>query len=106
MLQCALPALLYSPTTSQLTMRGATNVSLSPPIDYTKHILLPFLKTHFGIECDLDIKRRGLSSGHGEVPVTVQPLKQELPCISLRTRGEIISFNGIIWSADKDHTNV
>ena len=105
--QSALPVLLFAPHETTVVLRGGTNVQKSPAIDYTKYILLPFLKTHFGIECALEIRKRGFSShGGGEVMVTISPLQHKLKCISLLDRGEIVSFTGIIWAARQEYQNV
>ncbi len=99
--------LLFAPHETKLVLRGGTDVQKSPPVDYTKYILLPFLKKHFGIECDLDVRKRGFSShGGGEVFVTISPMEYKLKCISLLDRGEITSFTGIIWSAKQEYKNV
>ena len=105
--QSALPVLLFSPHATNVLLRGGTNVQKSPAIDYTKHILLPFLNSHFGIECVLDIRKRGFSShGGGEVIVTISPLKYKLKCISLLDRGDVVSFTGVVWTARQEYQNV
>jgi len=105
--QSALPVLLFAPHETKVILRGGTDVNKSPVIDYTKHILLPFLKKHFGIECDLDVRKRGFPSyGGGEVFVRISPLEHKLKCISLLERGEITSFTGIIWTARQEYQNV
>ena len=105
--QSALPVLLFAAHETTVVLRGGTNVQKSPAIDYTKYILLPFLKTHFGIECALEIRKRGFSShGGGEVMGTISPLQHKLKCISLLDRGDIVSFTGIIWTARQEYQNV
>jgi len=105
--QSALPVLLFAPHETKLLLRGGTDVQKSPAIDYTKHILLPFLNKHFGIDCTLDVRKRGFSShGGGEAFITISPLKHKIKCISLRERGEISSFRGIIWTARTQCDNV
>ena len=105
--QSSLPVLLFSPHETNLLLRGGTNVSKSPSADFTTHILLPFLQRHFGIECHLEIRKRGFSSrGGGEVFIRVCPLKRKLRCISLIERGEIVSFTGSVWTARQEYGNV
>lgn len=107
MFQSALPVLLFAPHETKLFLRGGTDVQKSPSIDYIKHILLPFLKNHFGVDCALDIRKRGFSSyGGGEALITISPLTHKLKCISLRERGEITSFTGVIWTARARYENV
>jgi RNA 3'-terminal phosphate cyclase (ATP) len=105
--QSALPVLLFAPHETTVVLRGGTNVQKSPAIDYTKYILLPFLNMHFGIECALELRKRGFSShGGGEVMVTISPLQHKLKCISLLDRGEIVSFTGIISTTRQEYQNV
>lgn len=105
--QAALPVLLFTHKESQLELRGGTDVSKCPPADYTNHILLPFLKTHFGINCELVVTKRGFcSAGAGEMSVKTTPLERKLNCISLRERGEIISFTAVIWTALHEYGTV
>ena len=99
--------LLFTPFSTNVLLRGGTDVQKSPPIDYTKHILLPFLKKLFGIECNIEIRKRGFSSyGGGELFVTVDPLEHKLKRINLLERGDITGFTGIIWSARQEYPNV
>ena len=106
--QSALPVLLFAGHQTKLILRGGTDsMSKAPPIDFTNHILLHFLQRHFGINCTLDIRKRGFSSyGGGEAFATIQPLEHPLKTISLRERGQITSFTGIIWSARQEYPSV
>ena len=107
MFQSVLPVLLFAPHSTKVVLRGGTDVQKSPPIDYTKYILLPFLKKHFGIESTLEIRKRGFSShGGGELFLTVDPLEHTLKCINIRERGDITGFTGIIWTARQEYPNV
>lgn len=99
LLQVSLPCLIFSRSTSPSTLilRGGTNASMAPQIDYTQHLLLPFLRAHFGIspELELLIKTRGYNPrGGGEVYVSIPPIVGPLPALSLMTRGEIIAVRG------------
>jgi|SRR5208282_5145056 len=105
--QSALPVLLFAKHQTKLTLRGKTDEQKTPPIDYTKFIFLPFLKRHFGVDCTLEVHKRGLSSlDGGEVSITVNPVNGRLKCISLLERGDIVSFTGIIWNAKEDYKMV
>lgn len=85
LLQTALPMLLFAPVLpeealpsslpepSTLVLRGGTNASQAPQIEYTQHILVPFLKRHFGVDSGLEIslKKRGYyPRGGGELLVS------------------------------------
>jgi len=107
-LQSALPVLLFAGHETKLILRGGTDtMSKAPPIDFIKHVLLHFLQRHFGINCALDVRKRGFSSyGGGEAFVTIQPLVYPLKSISLLERGQITSFTGIIWTARQEYPSV
>ncbi|KAJ4501743.1 RNA 3'-terminal phosphate cyclase domain-containing protein [Lentinula lateritia] len=100
LLQIALPLLLftYQPSTipSRLTLKGGTNATQAPQVDYTEHVFLPFVQRHFGITADLQVKRRGyFPKGGGEVVVSVTPLAQRLKSFSLLERGNVRCIKGI-----------
>lgn len=106
--QSALPVLLFAGHETNLILRGGTDaMNKAPPIDFTEHILLHFLRRHFGIQCTLDIRKRGFSSyGGGEAFVTIHPLEYRLKPVSLVERGDITSFTAIVWSARQEYPSV
>jgi len=106
--QSALPVLLFAKHQTKLILKGKTDEETVPPIDYAKFILLPFLTKYFGIDCTLEVHKRGVSSlgGAGEVSITVNPVSRKLDCISLLERGNIISFTCIIWNTKEDYQMV
>ncbi|KAE9407102.1 RNA 3'-terminal phosphate cyclase [Gymnopus androsaceus JB14] len=98
LLQIAFPLLLFStsPLPSTLTLKGGTNATQAPQIDYAENVFLPFVRRHLGITAELQVKRRGyFPKGGGEVLVTVTPLAQSLRSFSLLDRGEIRCIKGI-----------
>jgi RNA 3'-terminal phosphate cyclase (ATP) len=98
LLQVSLPCLLFSssPTApSLLTLRGGTNATQAPQIDYTQHIFLPFMKRHFGIDVALKIQRRGyFPKGGGAVFCSVSPITEALPPVTLMERGPVQVIRG------------
>ncbi|KAG6833505.1 hypothetical protein H0H87_006077 [Tephrocybe sp. NHM501043] len=104
LLQIALPLLMFAPMKdtppSTLTLRGGTNATMAPQIDYSQHVFLPFLRRHFGVPqgpggIDLEIKRRGYHpKGGGEVRVNVTPLKR-LQAARVLERGRVLHVGGI-----------
>jgi len=108
LLQSSLPLLLFAPQDTTLLLRGGTDaLTTCPPVDFTRFILLPFLKRHFGIECDLHLRKRGFPSfGGGELSVEISALKSPLKCISLLERGDITSFTAQIWTARESYEKV
>ncbi|KIK63775.1 hypothetical protein GYMLUDRAFT_71893 [Collybiopsis luxurians FD-317 M1] len=101
LLQIAFPLLLFSPqasdtSVSSLNLKGGTNATQAPQIDYTQNVFLPFVRRHFGIKADVQIKKRGyFPKGGGEVLVTVTPLVHQLQSFRLLERGEIRGIRGI-----------
>lgn len=104
LLQIALPLLLFSHSSSPvpasiLTLRGGTNATLAPQVDYTKYIFLPFMHRHFGVDnVSLDIAQRGyFPKGGGKVVLNVTPLcsAQKLQGFSLMNRGKVKRITGI-----------
>lgn len=108
LLQVALPLLLFAPSSSEsvasvLTLKGGTNATHSPQIDYTQRIFLPFIKRHFGVYgVDLEVTRRGyFPRGGGEVIVRIEPPfrgqeeGQRLKGMSLMVRGMVKAIKGI-----------
>ncbi|KAF9492274.1 RNA 3'-terminal phosphate cyclase [Pleurotus eryngii] len=105
LLQTALPMLLFAPVPpeealplepSTLVLRGGTNASQAPQIEYTQHILVPFLKRHFGVDSRLEIslnKRGYYPKGGGElIPSRIEPLK---PIQLSNEQGRVIRIGGL-----------
>jgi RNA 3'-terminal phosphate cyclase (ATP) len=102
-----LPVLIYSKHPTKLVLRGKTDESSVPPIDFAKFVFLPFVNNHFGIDCGIEVHRRGVSSlGQGEIAVTVNPLALSPESISLLDRGNILSFTAVYWKSNDDHHKV
>ncbi|CAK5279399.1 unnamed protein product [Mycena citricolor] len=74
LLQISLPLLLFAPEASTLTLKGGTNATGAPQADYIQHVFLPFARRHFGLNADLDIRRRGyFPKGGGQIDVKITP---------------------------------
>ncbi|KAI3613551.1 rna terminal phosphate cyclase domain 1 [Moniliophthora roreri] len=98
LLQIALPLLLFrrEASTSSLTLKGGTNATQAPQVDYTQHVFLPFLRKHFGISVEMEVKRRGYyPKGGGDVFVKLATTSGPLTGVSLLERGKIRSINGV-----------
>lgn len=81
LIQTALPCCVFSPNGMTLTLRGGTNATQAPPIDYFMHVLLPLLQT-MGINCNSRITRRGFfPKGGGEVVLRIDALAAD-SCIA------------------------
>jgi len=102
-----LPVLIYSKQPTKIYLRGQTDESSVPPIDFAKFVFLPFIQKHFGIDCNLQVTKRGVSSlGQGEIAVTVSPRTRNPENISLLDRGSIVSFTAVYWKSTNDHQKV
>lgn len=99
LLQVSLPCVVFSgspsATPSALSLRGGTNATMAPQIDYIQHIFLPFMQRNFGLEPTLQIQKRGyFPRGGGEVLCYVPPIIGPLPALKLTERGSITSIKG------------
>ncbi|KAI0362748.1 RNA 3'-terminal phosphate cyclase [Trametes cingulata] len=98
MLQLSLPCLIFSPAPvapSELVLRGGTNATNAPQIDYTQHVFLPFIRKHFGLEPTLNVVKRGYyPKGGGEVHVSIPPVRGPLPAVTLTERGTVKTVYG------------
>ncbi|KAL0577903.1 hypothetical protein V5O48_004098 [Marasmius crinis-equi] len=96
LLQISLPLLIFGSKTHTLTLKGGTNATQAPQIDYTRHVFLPMLR-RFGVpSVQLDIKRRGyFPKGGGELYIQIEPTTAPLHAVKCLERGSVRSINGI-----------
>lgn len=83
-----------------ITIKGGTNVSNSPSIDYIEHVLLPTLERIGLPKIDVRCRSRGWSTGRtemGAVTFTVRPLRKSvsLPAFHLAQRGDVTHLDVI-----------
>jgi len=72
-LQAVLPPAVRCGERVHMTVRGGTDVTMAPTIDYMTHVLLPVLRT-LGARVNVQVLRRGFyPEGGGEVTVIVDP---------------------------------
>lgn len=87
--QVAVPCGLFARKTTILNLRGGTDASMAPPIDYYASVFIPALR-RFGASVKVEIVRKGyFPRGGGEVNITVDPTSRPFPPIELLDRGEI-----------------
>ncbi len=92
-LQSCLLASLRAPTTTELEVRGGTNVQMSPPIDYYANVLLPLLG-RMGYDVQTELVARGFyPQGGGTVKAYIAPCAGLAP-LSLRERGRLEEVGG------------
>ena len=93
-LQAVIPAMLFADRPSELTIRGGTDVSWSPPIDYMRQVFTHWLKL-MGAKVDITVLRRGhYPRGGGLVKVRVEPVNK-LKAINVLERDEVTAIKGI-----------
>ncbi|ABE52656.1 RNA 3'-terminal phosphate cyclase [Methanococcoides burtonii] len=73
LLQCIMPIATYSNTNIKLEIKGGTDVSWAPSIDYLKNVTLSAL-SKMGYRCNIDILKRGYyPRGGGIVNAIIEP---------------------------------
>ncbi len=73
LMQTLLPVLLFAEGPSDVTIRGGTDVSMSPTFDYFRHVVLPHARP-FAEDITVECKRRGFyPRGGGEVRIAIRP---------------------------------
>ncbi|KQM12526.1 hypothetical protein AOA80_01715 [Methanomassiliicoccales archaeon RumEn M1] len=69
-----------------MTIRGGTNVRMSPPVDHYLNVLLPLLH-EMHVDVELEVVQRGFyPQGGGVVTVTIMPPRAIMP-LELKERG-------------------
>ncbi|KAL2650423.1 hypothetical protein R1flu_018551 [Riccia fluitans] len=112
LIQTALPVLLFLPTTSDtitagagkttsVLLKGGTNATCAPQVDYFLHVFLPIAERMFGNHrVSATVLRRGYyPKGGGEVRLEVSPLQsgEKIRAIDLTERGEVTRIRGYIY---------
>jgi len=92
-LQTLLPALVFGPCTSRVTVRGGTHVPFSPSFDYLASVFAPLL-ARLGMRFDLTIESYGFyPKGGGKVTARVRPTPT-LKTLLSTDRGRIVGIRG------------
>ncbi|KIO25149.1 hypothetical protein M407DRAFT_76021 [Tulasnella calospora MUT 4182] len=108
LLQVSLPCLLFAtrPNSdscgdSDLKLRGGTNATKAPPIDFVNFVLFPFLDRYFGFGPKLVIRKRGYyPKGQGEIYIeNIPALTKPLPSITVTDRGNVTLIRGRAYVA-------
>lgn len=96
LIQISLPCLLCGPREISLNLKGGTNASNAPQMDYTLEVFKP-MASLFGIDFDLVIKRRGFfPKGGGIVQLKCKPVKFFKP-ITLLDPGKVELIHGFCF---------
>jgi RNA 3'-terminal phosphate cyclase (ATP) len=88
-LQTLLPILLYSTREITVKVIGGTDVEYSPPVDFTRFVLVPILES-FGIFLDLEILKRGYNPiGGGIIKFKVKPITYHIKSVNFTDKGTL-----------------
>jgi len=99
LIQVSLPCLCFAPEKSSIHLKGGTNASMAPPIDYFTMVLQPILsKMGINFQCYI-IKRGFYPKGGGEVRVGVDPLQDKLKPLTMTDFGNVVSISGYSYVA-------
>ncbi|WP_406660283.1 RNA 3'-terminal phosphate cyclase [Methanolobus sp. ZRKC3] len=75
LIQCIMPAAIYSDTRVKLSIRGGTDVAWSPSVDYLKNVTLKAL-SKMGYKSNIQVVGRGYYPvGNGLVKMEIEPSK-------------------------------
>jgi RNA 3'-phosphate cyclase len=94
-LQTLLPALASVHGESRITISGGTDVKWSPPVDYYRLVLFPLLR-RFGLECSLEVRRRGYYPKGGGLAESRIVSPRTLKAIDIDREGGIDEISGTI----------
>ncbi|KAF9346338.1 hypothetical protein BGX26_002162 [Mortierella sp. AD094] len=118
MIQVSFPVLLFCPPTTetnpknetmtqQVVLKGGTDVSNSPPIDYIRNVFNPMFARLFcsdKVHCHINVDRRGyMPKGGGQVTMNVESFKpgEYLSPAILLERGSVVRIKGRIATGGK-----
>lgn len=102
LLQTVLVPLALAGAPSQVTVRGGTHVSWSPPFDYVQRVYAPALAP-LGYQADLQLVQWGFyPKGGGEIVATIQPRSAETagPPAWAQPRGPLASLSVLSAAAN------
>ena len=92
-LQACLLTCLMADGPVTLTIRGGTNVWMSPPVDHYQNVLLPMLR-EMHVDVELEVLQRGFyPQGGGIVTASLAPPRAVMP-LRLEGRGRLEMING------------
>lgn len=92
-LQALLPVALKADGPIRLVLGGGTDVAMAPPLDYLRHVFLPWL-TALGAEVRIESARHGYyPKGGGQLTVAVRPCHQFAPLVA-ETPGPLRAIRG------------
>ncbi|XP_013407646.1 RNA 3'-terminal phosphate cyclase [Lingula anatina] len=98
LIQVSLPCQLFASGPTEMILKGGTNASFAPQLDYTIMVFKPIAE-RFGVNFSCDIIKRGYyPKGGGEVHVRTEPVRC-LHAVEMTDRGHVIKVTGIAFVA-------
>lgn len=98
LLQSLMPPLMKCDEEVVIEIKGGTDVKWSPPVDYTRSVLLPLLQNH-GYDASLEVKRRGFyPKGGGNVVFRFKG--SDMKEFDLVEREEIQGIEGVSYASE------
>jgi RNA 3'-terminal phosphate cyclase (ATP) len=77
-------------TASTVMIHGGSDVQWAPPFAFTKHVLEPFLESHFGARTAIELHRQGyFPKGGGSARLVINAMDDCLTPINLTVRGDV-----------------
>ncbi|XP_050428789.1 RNA 3'-terminal phosphate cyclase [Adelges cooleyi] len=105
MIQSVLPVAIFAKHNSTIIMKGGTDVSFAPSMDYVTNVLFPIIKK-MGISCSAQINKRGFyPKGRGEVILKIDPINGPLNPIVIDNFGDQPTIRGIVFLSGPRHLN-
>ena len=105
MLQSALPCCCFGEpgaeggASTQLVLKGGTNVPFAPQLEYMQEVTLAALRRIFRLDVSMSLLRRGcFPRGGGEVSVEIKSVAGPLPAFQLLDRGHVAHVYGRAWT--------
>uniref|UniRef100_A0A0X3P5J3 RNA 3'-terminal phosphate cyclase n=1 Tax=Schistocephalus solidus TaxID=70667 RepID=A0A0X3P5J3_SCHSO len=99
--QITVPILAFGQRASTLVLKGGTDASFAPPIDYLSEVTAHYYRK-MGLYFDIEVLERGYyPQGGGTVKVVVQPVTSKLSPITLHEIGSISRVLGSSFVAGK-----
>lgn len=96
MMQAAMPVLMFADQSSQLELKGGTNVSFSPQLESMMEIILPNLEK-FNVGFNVELVRRGFyPRGGGQCKLRVARV-DHLQAADLTNFGKLKEINGFCY---------
>jgi len=102
MVQASLFPLAFAGGTSEVNLKGGTDVDFSPPLDFLERVLAPSIQK-MGVKLEVTCDKRGFfPKGGGSVNLFVHGLNEPLKPIVLAERGNVTKVEVICYATPYD----